>query len=310
MKKVLLLFLSLSIIHSSSAQSTELAIQTFGESTDEPILFLHGGPGYNSVIFEKTTAPALAANGFFVLSYDRRGEGRNEKVPAAYNFQQTFEDINAILKVHNLNAVSLIGHSFGGLVATYYTQQNPDKVNALFLVGAPISMPETFQNIIAQSKEIYLKQDDKINLNYISMLEKMDSTSLQYSSYCFMHAMQNGFYSTKRPNAKAVELYAAFGADEELKKYASKMEFTAPQKFWENEQYTTISIKEDLKKLIAANKKIYALYGQEDGLYGRSQVEELGTIIGEANLLYLENCSHSVFIDQQNEFIKALKKWY
>ncbi|PWI30296.1 alpha/beta hydrolase [Flavobacteriaceae bacterium LYZ1037] len=286
-----------------------LEVQTFGHANDKPIIFLHGGPGYNSVSFEKTTAEALAKNGFFVISYDRRGEGRNEPLTAAYTFNETFDDINQIFKSFNLKKVSLIGHSFGGVIATLFADNYPDKINSLILVGTPVSMQETLKNIVSKSKAIYLEKDDKVSLNYINMLEKMDSTSLEYSSYSFMHAMSNGFYATKSPNQDAIALYKTFQSDTLLKKYASKMGYVAPQKFWKNEQYTTISLRENLENLKAKKVKVFAIYGKEDGLYSEEQIENLKSILGDSKVIYLDNCSHSVFIDQQKEFIESIKKW-
>jgi len=43
-----------------------LEVQTLGNEKDKPLIFLHGGPGYNSVAFEKTTAEELSKNGFFL----------------------------------------------------------------------------------------------------------------------------------------------------------------------------------------------------------------------------------------------------
>jgi len=307
MKKTLtILFLMLS---GNIIFAQDLEVQTFGNKNNKPIIFLHGGPGYNSVTFESTTAEELAKNGFFVISYDRRGEGRNESLTATYTFDETFKDINQIYKTFNLKKATLIGHSFGGVIATLFADTYPENINTLILVGTPVSMQETLKNIVSKSKAIYLEKDDKANLNYISMLEKMDSTSLEYSSYSFMHAMSNGFYTTKNPNQKAIDLYKTFQSDTLLQKYASKMGYVAPQKFWQNEQYTTISLEKNLEKLMAKKVKIFAIYGKEDGLYSEEQITELKLIIGNNKVTYLENCSHSVFIDQQKEFIESIKVW-
>ncbi|WP_246124574.1 hypothetical protein [Bizionia gelidisalsuginis] len=69
-------------------------------------------------------------------------------------------------------------------------------------------MQETFSTILKASKTIYKNKKDSTNLNYISMLEKMDKSSIQYSSYCFSHAMQNGFYYPKEPTKEAVNIYS------------------------------------------------------------------------------------------------------
>jgi proline iminopeptidase len=41
--------------------------RAFGNAKDTPILFLHGGPGYNCAGFEVSTAQELANNGFYIL---------------------------------------------------------------------------------------------------------------------------------------------------------------------------------------------------------------------------------------------------
>ncbi|WP_047419802.1 alpha/beta hydrolase [Cellulophaga sp. Hel_I_12] len=286
----------------------DIAIQTFGKTTDQPILFLHGGPGYNSVAFEKTTAAQLSENGFFVISYDRRGEGRSDQLKAAYTFEETFADILSIYAQLKLEKASLLGHSFGGIVATQFAEKHPDKIIDLWLVGAPISMQQTFKTIIASAKEIYTEKNDTVNLKYMTMLENMDSKSLEYSSYTFAHAMQNGFYSPKSPSAEARALYQLFSTDSELKSYASKMDYKVPMGFWKNEKYTSINLTESLQDLKNKNIAIYGLYGKEDGLYDTAQIDALKALIGSNNVLYADHCSHNFFIDQQKMFIDFLVK--
>jgi len=284
-------------------------IKTFGSNIDKAIIFLHGGPGYNSANFEATTALQLADKGFFVIVYDRRGEGRSLNQNAKFTFNETFEDLNAIYQKFNLTKATLIGHSFGGVIATLFTEKHPAKVQSIVLVGAPISLQATFKTILSKSKSIYFTKKDYVNLNYISMLEKMDTTSIQYSSYCFGHAMQNGFYTPKTPTEEAKTIYSNFRADSLMAKYASKMSYEAPQGFWENERYTTIDLTKNLKALQNQKIPIYGMYGKEDGIYAESQVTELQNLIGSNNLKYFDICSHNVFMDQQAQFIEALKAW-
>jgi len=52
-----------------------LYIKAFGNSKNEPLIFIHGGPGSSSAAFGITTAQRLADKGFYVIIYDRRGEG-------------------------------------------------------------------------------------------------------------------------------------------------------------------------------------------------------------------------------------------
>lgn len=291
------------------ANSQEIYTKTFGNSKSKPIIFLHGGPGYNAVSFEVTTAQKLADNGFYVIVYDRCGEGRSEDKNAKFTFKETFDDINVIYKKFSLKKATLIGHSYGGIIATLYAEKYFEKINSIILVSAPVSLNETFKTIIKSSKVIYETKKDSVNLNYLNMLENMDTNSIEYSSYCFAHAMQNDFYSTRNPNDLAKNIYATFKTDILLSKYASKMDYIASQGFWKNEKYTAVNLSENLKKLKSKNLKIYGLFGKEDGLYSTEQIAKTQNIIGIDNTKYLENCSHNVFIDQQKIFIDSLKKW-
>jgi proline iminopeptidase len=70
-----------------------------------------------------------------------------------------------------------------------------------------------------------------------------------------------------------------------------------------------LNLSTTLQNLKTKGIKIYGLYGKEDGLYATDQIMALQQITGDNNLKYLDNCSHSVFVDQQTEFINALKMW-
>ena len=291
------------------ANGQTIYTKTFGNSKDKPVIFLHGGPGYNCVNFEATTAQQLANKGFFVIVYDRRGEGRSKDPNAKFTFNETFNDLNNIYSEYKLTKSILIGHSFGGVVATLFAEANPQKIQSIILVSAPVSLQATFKNIMEKSKIIYQSRKDSVNLNYISMLENMDTASIEYSSYCFAHAMQNGFYTLKNPTAEAKNLYSTFRTDTLLKKYASQMNYQAPQGFWKNEKYTTVDLTNNIENLKKKKIKIFGLYGKNDGLYSIRQVEGLQKQIGADNVKYFDSCSHNVFIDQQRQFIDDVKMW-
>lgn len=304
-----LLTLSFLYFITSCASGQVLYVKTFGNPVDKPAIFLHGGPGYNCASFEATTAQKLADTGLFVMVYDRRGEGRSTDANATYTYQETFDDIIEICRSRKIEKVTMIAHSFGGIVATLFAESYPEMVQSVILVGAPMNLQESFITIRNNAKAAYEAKGDSLNRYYVDMLATMDTTSLQYSSYCFVHAMQSGLYKTKQPTEEAKSIYALFATDSILKTFAAKMTQKAPAGFWENEKYTTVNLTEKLKKLKTSGVKFYALYGKEDGLYSPKQISDLEAILGKENLLYLDNCSHSVFVDQQTLFIDAVKKW-
>lgn len=307
MKKLLTAFVF--IATSLIGNSQTLYSKAYGNPQDKPLIFFHGGPGYNSVGFESTTAKRLSENGFYVIAYDRRGEGRSPDQNAKFNFDETFDDINSIYDQFNLTSATLMGHSFGGIVATLYAEKYPDKIKSIVLLSAPLAIQETLSTILKSSKSIYTINKDSVNLAYVSMLEKMDKSSLIYSSYCFAHAMQNGFYYPKASTKEALNIYSTFKTDSMLLKYSSEMTYEAPRGFWENEQYTTLNLKDNLKVMIQNGIPVFGLYGKDDGLFSKTQLKNIANIVDEANFKCMDNCSHNLFIDQQIQFINALKNW-
>lgn len=303
-----ILFVTLFALSTLFVNSQNIYTKAFGKQRDRAIIFLHGGPGYNSATFEATTAQQLANHGFYVIVYDRRGEGRN-KDAAQFTFQETFDDLNYIYQKYSLSKSILIGHSFGGVIATLFAEKYPEKINSLILVSTPISFQETLKTIIQKSKNIYQAKKDSLNLNYISMLEKMDKTSLPYCSYCLIHAMQNGFYYPKDATAEAKSIYEKFKTDSTLVKYSTMSSSNAVKGFWAHEKYTTIDITASIKNLKEKNINIYGLYGKDDGLFSIDQFKKLQDLLGENNVAYIDNCSHNVFIDQQSLFINKVQSW-
>lgn len=293
------------LLVASQTYAQELYIKAFGDQNASPIIYLHGGPGYNSTNFEVTTAQALANEGFFVIVYDRRGEGRSDQLKAAYTYAETIEDLATIYETYSVEKAVLLGHSFGGIVATLFAEKHPIKVKEIILLSAPVDLQATFQTIIDSTELIYQNKKDSVNLKYIEMLKVMDKHSLEYSSYCFMHAMANGFYVSKNPTKETLSLYKKYNQSE-LAKYAQQMSFVAPKGFWDNEQYTSINLTENLVELIKNGLKVTGIYGQEDGLFSKAQIESTAKIIGKEKLFYLENCSHNPYIDQQKQFLEIL----
>lgn len=174
---------ALSIYLTTSIYAQTIYSKTYGHPNDEPLIYLHGGPGYNAIAFEVSTAQNLADAGFYVIIYDRRGEGRSKDDNAKFTVEELFADLNAIYDKFDVKKANLIGYSFGGILGTLYAVDNPEKVKSIIFTSAPVSIQETFSTIIKSSKAIYKENEDHISLKYIEILENMDKTSLENTKH-------------------------------------------------------------------------------------------------------------------------------
>jgi proline iminopeptidase len=265
-----LLSLIILVLSASFANGQTLYTAAFGNSKSKPVIFIHGGPGSSSISFEVTTARKLAGNGFYVIVYDRRGEGRSEDKDAKFTFQETLDDLDSIYTKYSLKKATLIGFSFGGIVSTLYAEKYPQKVNSLVLMSSLISLQETYASILSAAREIYLAKSDSDKVKDIAKALLWDKNSIEFRSFCFKCASENAFFSPKNPNELSKELNAKLEMDSSYVKNALYKNEKAGLGFWKNEKYTSMNISSKMNAL-KTNKeiKIYGMYGKDDGLFSK-----------------------------------------
>ncbi|UCG87490.1 MAG: alpha/beta fold hydrolase [Gemmatimonadota bacterium] len=101
-----------------------------------PIVLINGGPGGTHHAFHPWFGPA--AEFAKVIYYDQRGCGLSdyEPGPDGYTVEQAVEDLEALRQALGLQQVVLVGFSYGGFLAQFYTTHYPENVAGLVLVGA------------------------------------------------------------------------------------------------------------------------------------------------------------------------------
>jgi len=101
----------------------------------DPIVVVHGGPGLDHAYLQ----PGLDAlgNRNTLVYYDQRGTGRStaELTAQAINFDAFVDDIDALRQALGYERVSVLGHSFGALIALGYALRYPDQTRALILMN-------------------------------------------------------------------------------------------------------------------------------------------------------------------------------
>ncbi len=287
------------------AKGQNLYIKTYGNEKNKTIIFIHGGPSGNATLFEGTTAQKMADKGFYVIAYDRRGEGRSTDPNAKFTYEEAFQDLNSIYKKYHLKKAVLLGHSFGGLVATLYTNKYQQNVSALVLAGALFSQQETYDHILNSIKKIHY-YDSKTH-NKIDYVEKLDKHSAGYRKHCFDLASDEGYFKMPKLTKASKKLYADYEASEFYKTNIRNK--NAPLLFYQNEKQNNIDTRPILKKIKASGIPIFGIYGKNDGIFSTNQLTSLKEIVGKKHFVLLDNCSHYLFVDQQNAFLSNVKNW-
>lgn len=100
-----------------------------------PIVLIHGWP-LNADMWEDQSLD-LAAQGFRVIAYDRRGFGRSDQPFRGYDYDTLADDLAAVLDHLDLQDAVLVGFSMGGgEVARYMSRHQGKRVGKAVLVSA------------------------------------------------------------------------------------------------------------------------------------------------------------------------------
>jgi pimeloyl-ACP methyl ester carboxylesterase len=232
-----------------------------------PILFLHGLGG--SSYSWRFVAPRLAAT-HRVIAIDLRGFGRSDKpFDRAYSAADHAAVVRAFIKAANLTRVTLVGHSYGGMVALRLAldrRLEPQRIARLVLMSTP-AFPQAFSTGVS-----FLR---KPVLPYLALLlvppELTASLALMMEKFGF-----------DRVTDKDISIYAdplsAPGGPHALIETALQI------------------IPDDLPHLIARyptlTKPTLALWCRDDQVVPLSTGQKLQRTIPGARLAVVEGCDH------------------
>lgn len=127
----------------------------------EPLLIVHGGPGASHDYFLPYLLPLARTNRLIFI--DERGSGQSEKLENAadYTVENMVEDVEAVRKELNLGKISLLGHSYGGVLALAYALKYQQNLSHLILCStfhSTSAMNEVFKKIEAKMDPALLKR--------------------------------------------------------------------------------------------------------------------------------------------------------
>ena len=103
------------------------------KNRDKFVLLLHGWGG--SLDSFKATEDFLVANNYSTINIDFPGFGKSDLPKNDFTLKDYKDLVESILKIENINSVSIIAHSFGGRVALMLASENTI-VNKLVLVDS------------------------------------------------------------------------------------------------------------------------------------------------------------------------------
>ena len=269
-----------------NADASQTYFRTFGSGT--PILIINGGPGMNSNGFE-TMARKLAKNHLTII-YDQRGTGKSTLQvldSSTINMKKMIADIEALRKHLKIGKWSVLGHSFGGMLASYYATLHPGHIDKL---------------ILSSSGGVDLKLLSGPNL-IESHLSKTEKDSLQY----WNDKIEKGDTSHKARLGRGRAMAPAYVFDRKfipiIAERLTQSNMVINGLVWNDLQKMQFDCKEELKSF---QKPVLIIQGKQDVI--SNEIGELALhTFPNARLILLEKCKHYGWLDAESNYFGEIE---
>ena len=135
-----------------------------------PLLIVHGGPGASHDYFLPYLLPLARSNRLIFI--DERGSGRSEKLddPNGYTVENMVEDVEDVRRELGLGKISLLGHSYGGVLAQAYALKYQQNLTHLILAS---TFPST-----AEMNQVFVRMKQKMPADIRNQIDKLEAQGL------------------------------------------------------------------------------------------------------------------------------------
>jgi proline iminopeptidase len=266
-----------------------MQLQPAGQNfIERPVVFmLHGGPGGDHTRFKQHSLELQEVAQLVFI--DHRGCGRSKKTKRSeYTLENNIEDIEALRKHLGLDRITILGTSYGGMVAQGYATRYPKRVEKLILV---VTAPS--YRFLDLAKKNLLERGTPAQISICEHL--WNGTFKNHAHVMKFFKMTDSLYSVTMKKSR-------------------KKSYRAPTTTWSHEALNegfTNSIKhfDFISKLKKITCPTLILAGQDDWICDPSQSKIIAQHIPHSELKIFKNCGHALAVDAHEKYIKAVKKF-
>jgi proline iminopeptidase len=247
-----------------------------------PTIVLHGGPGAHHD-YLLPGFDALARNRQLIY-YDQRGGGQSPVTrDTPVGWREQVADLEELRRQWALEQLTLLGYSWGGLLAELYAAEFPDRIRRLALVSpAPAwrEMRIEFERRFAERNLAPELQQKRAELRASGLREKDPA---EYAQRAFELSVAPYFYDPAR--ARELTPFRVTGRTQ--------------QEVWSSlDSY-------DLRPALAGLEvSAIVLQGEDDPI--PSDATQTVARLLEAELHLLPRCGHVPYIEAHEEFVRVL----
>jgi len=268
------------------------------EGKGMPLVLINGGPGGTHHYFHPWFSKAKKYAR--VIYYDQRGCGLSDFEPGeeGYSVHQAVEDLDAIRKALDIDKWVVLGYSYGGFLAQFYTVNHPENVAGLILLGASPGMrADTGKSRQSQ----YMSEEEKARLKEVrkelqNLSKQKEMPRKEYIQLLLYNNFLNGdwkrqnFYKPSKERLSEFALYE-WDHDENFNGIMNRSQGTV-----------------DLTGAFEANPiPTLILEGKHDLTWGEIKPEVLHKNHRNAKMVMFANAGHGIYDEEPERFFAVLE---
>ncbi len=274
------------------ANGIRLHVTQAGSRYGPLVMFLHGFPEF-WYGWRRQIDP-LAEAGFRVWAPDQRGYNLSDKPPgiASYRMDELAKDVLGLIDAAGVDKCYLVGHDWGGAVAWWVALRFPERINKLVILNMP--HPAVMRRTLTSS----LPQLRKSWYIFSFQLPFMPEAMLRNNDWEYMVRMLKG---NSRPGSFS---------QTDLEQYR--------QSWWRKQAVSSmlnwyraaVRMPPDMGGEQRIQVPTLILWGAQDMALMREMAETSLDLCDQAKLVFFENSSHWVQLDEAEAVNKYLVEFF
>ena len=282
-----------------SKDGVKIYYQVRGAGQDT-LVMLHGGPGLNFDYLAPDLKPLEES--FTLIYYDQRGSGRSELVsrPDLLTVDDHVADLEAVRDYFGIDMLSLYGHSWGAMLASFYAIKHPEKLSRMVFAnpGPPRNTPYMQQ----LSRTLMEWMDSTTRAKTEQLMEARQDTTISAKASCkaFWELFIRGYFADPHDLVTIRSMRGNFCSGSETALRNGGL-------VW---MHTFNSAGEfDLRnKLQDVYIPVLIISGTED-IFPEESMHEWKAAYPHSRLILLEHAAHYPQIEQPEEYFPVVKEF-
>ncbi len=281
----------------------EVAEPGIGEAA-HTLIYLHGGPGYNSLTFRDLVGERLGE--YRVIYLDQRGGGRSGPLESTEQGSETLDldtltaDVEAVREFLGTEQLTPLGHGFGALIALEYARRFPVHTHRVIVVNPWVQFPDLALALLEEaSARRSVKLDDPraelVARTPEGQYPAVGAARIE-AAFGLLNArdLLNAVHFKDAPTRMRLEFADVEG---QLMGGAEVQQALVNQGLWEFEYPPFLS---EIKR------QVYVIAGTHDATSYPAQVQWLADL-ADADVTLLD-AGHYPWLDDEDAFVEALEE--